>query len=167
MSKLFTYKSAALLAVLSLTAALRSNAQETSTTSGAVFVMTNSNTGNEILQFARNPNGSLVPVGKTPTGGNGSGGTTDPLASQNSLLLTSDSRYLCRRQVEMSAFLPSRNVRFSKGRPRVHDSLISILRGVALPGKIQGRCDGAGSEVIGGKPSVNGALRGTLRGFCF
>src|ERR1700689_3873210 len=94
MSKLFTYKSAALLAVLSLTAAVGSNAQETSTTSGAVFVMTNSNTGNEILQFARNPNGSLVPVGKTPTGGNGSGGTTDPLASQNSLLLTSDSRYL-------------------------------------------------------------------------
>src|SRR5580698_11350966 len=94
MSKLFTYKSAALLAVLSLTAAVRSNAQETSTTSGAVFVMTNSNTGNEILQFARNPNGSLVPVGKTPTGGNGSGGTTDPLGSQHSLLLTSDSRYL-------------------------------------------------------------------------
>jgi 6-phosphogluconolactonase len=94
MSKLFTYKSAALLAVLSLTAAVRSNAQETSTTSGAVFVMTNSNTGNEILQFVRNPNGSLYQVGQTPTGGNGSGGTTDPLASQNSLLLTSDSRYL-------------------------------------------------------------------------
>src|ERR1700721_497135 len=94
MSKLFTYKSAVVLAVLSLTAAVRSNAQETSTTSGAVFVMTNRNTGNEILQFARNPNGSLVPVGKTPTGGNGSGGTTDPLASQNSLLLTSDSRSL-------------------------------------------------------------------------
>ena len=94
MSKLFTYKSAALLAVLSLTAAVRSNAQETSTTSGAVFVMTNSNTRNEILQFVRNPNGSLYQVGQTPTGGNGSGGTTDPLASQNSLLLTSDSRFL-------------------------------------------------------------------------
>jgi len=49
----------------------------------------------------------------------------------------------------------------------VRDSLISILWGVALLEKIQGRCDGAGSEVIGGKPSVNGALRGTLRGFCF
>jgi len=94
MSKLFTYKSTALLAVLSLTAAVRSNAQETSTTSGAVFVMTNSNTRNEILQFARNPNGSLFQVGETPTGGNGSGGTTDPLASQNSLLLTSDSLFL-------------------------------------------------------------------------
>jgi 6-phosphogluconolactonase len=94
MSKIFTYKSAALLVALSLAGAVLSNAQETSATPGAVFVMTNSNTGNEIVQFARNPNGSLVPVGKTPTGGNGSGGTTDPLASQNSLLLTSDSRYL-------------------------------------------------------------------------
>jgi 6-phosphogluconolactonase len=94
MSKIFTCKSAALLAALSLTAAVQSNAQETSTTSGAVFVMTNSNTGNEILQFVRNPNGSLYQVGRTPTGGNGSGGTTDPLASQNSLLLTSDSRFL-------------------------------------------------------------------------
>ena len=45
--------------------------------------------------------------------------------------------------------------------------MFSILWEVALLGKIQGRCDGAGSEVIGGKPSVNGALRGTLRGFCF
>ena len=94
MSKLFTYKSAALLVALSLAAAVRSNAQQASTTSGAVFVMTNSNTRNEILQYARNPNGSLFQVGGTPTGGNGSGGTTDPLASQNSLLLTSDSRFL-------------------------------------------------------------------------
>src|SRR5271169_2233216 len=94
MSKLLTYKSAALLAVLSLTAAVRSNAQETSAASGAVFVMTNSNTGNEILQFLRNPNGSLVSVGTTPTGGHGTGGTTDPLASQNSLLLTQDSHFL-------------------------------------------------------------------------
>jgi len=94
MSKIFTYKSVALLAALSLAGAVRSDAQETSTTSGAVFVMTNSNTGNESLQFLRNPNGSLVSVGKTPTGGNGTGGTTDPLASQHSLLLTSDSRFL-------------------------------------------------------------------------
>src|ERR1700689_1102875 len=94
MSKLFTYKSAALLAVLSLTAAVRSNTQETSTTSGAVFVMTNSNTGNEILQFVQNPNGSLFQVGGALTGGNGSGGTTDPIATQNSLLLTSDAGYM-------------------------------------------------------------------------
>jgi hypothetical protein len=77
-----------------LAGAVLSNAQETNATTGAVFLMTNSNTGNDILQFIRNPNDSLVSVGKTPTGGNGTGGTTDPLASQNSLLLTSDSRYL-------------------------------------------------------------------------
>jgi hypothetical protein len=94
-SKIFTYKSAALLVALSLAAAVQSNAQETNTTTnGAVFLMTNSNTGNEILQYARNANGSLVSVGKTLTGGNGSGGTTDPLGSQNSLLLTQDSRFL-------------------------------------------------------------------------
>jgi len=42
-----------------------------------------------------------------------------------------------------------------------------ILREVALLGKIQSRCDGVGSEVSGGNPSVSRALRGTLRGFCF
>jgi hypothetical protein len=34
-----------------------------------------------------------------------------------------------------------------------------ILWEVALLGKIQSRCDGVGSEVSGGKPSVNRALR--------
>src|ERR1700747_2391017 len=106
MSKLFTYKSAALLAALSLTGAVQSNAQETNTTSGAVFVMTNSNTGNEILQFVRNPNGSLFQVGETATGGNGSGGTTDPLASQNSLLLTSDSAFCWQSMREVALFRP-------------------------------------------------------------
>ena len=33
-----------------------------------------------------------------------------------------------------------------------------ILCEVALLGKIQSRCDGIGSEVNGGKPSVNRAL---------
>jgi len=42
-----------------------------------------------------------------------------------------------------------------------------ILRDVAVTGKIQSRCDGVGSEVNGGKPLVNGALRGTLRGLAF
>jgi 6-phosphogluconolactonase len=93
-SKIFAYRSAALLVALSLAGAVQSNAQETNTSTGAVFLMTNSNTGNEILRFVRNPNGSLVSVGKTPTGGNGTGGTTDPLGSQNSLLLTQDSRFL-------------------------------------------------------------------------
>ena len=49
----------------------------------------------------------------------------------------------------------------------MRDSLISILWGVALLGKIQGRCDGAGSEVIGGKPSVNRACGVPSEGFAF
>jgi 6-phosphogluconolactonase len=90
MSKKYTYMWAALFLALSVS----SSYGQSSADAGAVFVMTNSNTGNEIVQFVRNPNGSLFQVGETPTGGNGSGGTTDPLASQNSLLLTSDSRFL-------------------------------------------------------------------------
>src|SRR5947207_2957967 len=43
--------------------------------------------------------------------------------------------------------------------------VVMILREVALLRRIQSRCDGVGSEVNGGKPSVNRALRGTLRGF--
>ena len=42
-----------------------------------------------------------------------------------------------------------------------------ILWEVALLGKIQSRCDGVGSEVSGGNPSVNRVPRGTLRGLCF
>jgi hypothetical protein len=42
-----------------------------------------------------------------------------------------------------------------------------ILQGVAFLGKIQSRCDGVGSEVSGGKPSVNRALLGIVRGFAF
>lgn len=61
---------------------------------GAVFVMTNSNTGNEIMSYGRQANGSLTWIGNTPTGGRGSGGTVDPLGSQNSLLLTQDGGFL-------------------------------------------------------------------------
>src|SRR5580698_2849389 len=60
----------------------------------------------------------------------------------------------------MSYSVQSRNVRFCPGWRRACARVISIPWGVALLGKIQGRCDGAGSEVIGGKPSVNRALRG-------
>ena len=67
----------------------------------------------------------------------------------------------------MSYSLPSRNVRLWGSAWAVWFRVVMILREVALLGKIQSRCDGVGSEVNGGKPSVNRALRGTLRGFCF
>jgi 6-phosphogluconolactonase len=61
---------------------------------GAVFVMTNAVTGNQIDVFARNEDGSLRAAGSVATGGNGSGGTVDPLHSQGSLRLSADHRLL-------------------------------------------------------------------------
>jgi len=85
--------------VLSLSAAVAFGQSSASHNShgqyaGAVFVMTNSNTGNQIMSYGRQANGSLTWVVNTPTGGRGSGGTVDPLGSQNSLLLTQDGGFL-------------------------------------------------------------------------
>ena len=95
MSNKFTSNSTALLLALSLSTLFGSSAiAKEKNYPGAVFAMTNSNTGNKILRFGRQANGSLVSLGATPTGGNGSGGTVDPLGSQNSLLLTQDYGFL-------------------------------------------------------------------------
>ena len=73
----------------------RSYAQE-SKSSGAVFVMTNAAERNEVIAYKRNADGSLEEGRSFPTGGRGSGGTTDPLGSQGSLSLTRQ-RAGCRR----------------------------------------------------------------------
>jgi 6-phosphogluconolactonase (cycloisomerase 2 family) len=70
-----------------------SQAQE-SRSSGAVFVMTNAADRNEIIAYKRNADGSLEEGRSFPTGGRGSGGTTDPLGSQGSLTLTQDHSIL-------------------------------------------------------------------------
>lgn len=57
---------------------------------GAVFTATNGANANAIIAFARADDGSLTPAGTFSTGGKGIGGTTDPLASQYSLLLDGD-----------------------------------------------------------------------------
>jgi hypothetical protein len=44
----------------------------------AVFAMTNSVEGNQIIAYSRAADGSLVELNQYPTGGRGSGGTTDP-----------------------------------------------------------------------------------------
>jgi len=61
---------------------------------GAVFVMTNAANGNQIESYLRNEDGSLQWVASVATGGNGSGGTIDPLHSQGSLRLSPDHRLL-------------------------------------------------------------------------
>jgi 6-phosphogluconolactonase (cycloisomerase 2 family) len=63
-------------------------------TDGAVFVMTNNATANEVISFGRTPDGQLVPGDHFRTGGRGSGGTGDPLQSQGSLQLSQDGSVL-------------------------------------------------------------------------
>jgi len=84
-----------LLVMLAIGAGLpaRSNA-ETQGSAGAVFVMTNSASGNEIIAYQRNADGSLEQGRSFSTGGRGSGGVTDPLASQGSLTRTEDRSFL-------------------------------------------------------------------------
>jgi 6-phosphogluconolactonase len=61
---------------------------------GAVFAMTNAASNNQILAYTRRADGELEPAGSFATGGNGSGGTVDPLHSQGSLTLSADHRLL-------------------------------------------------------------------------
>jgi len=62
--------------------------------SGAVFVMTNDATSNEVISYVRTPDGQLFIGDRYATGGRGSGGTVDPLQSQGSLTLSQDHSFL-------------------------------------------------------------------------
>jgi 6-phosphogluconolactonase (cycloisomerase 2 family) len=62
--------------------------------SGAVFVMNNSASRNEIISFDRAADGSLQRGEIFTTGGRGTGGNTDPLESQGSLTLSQDHSLL-------------------------------------------------------------------------
>lgn len=61
---------------------------------GAVFAMTNAAANNQIIAYKRSIDGSLQENGRFPTGGRGSGGTTDPLGSQGSLTLSDNHSWL-------------------------------------------------------------------------
>lgn len=61
---------------------------------GAVFVMTNAASNNQVDAYTRSADGSLEFSASFATGGNGSGGTVDPLHSQGSLTLSADHRLL-------------------------------------------------------------------------
>lgn len=65
---------------------------------GDIYVLTNQSTGNSIMVFHRDANGALTLVNDVASGGNGNGtgqpGDVDPLASQNSLVLSGDGRLL-------------------------------------------------------------------------
>jgi 6-phosphogluconolactonase len=60
-----------------------------------VYVMTNKNPGNSVIQFQRGSNGVLTWLREVPTGGNGTGPNgADPLGSQDSLVLSGDGSFL-------------------------------------------------------------------------
>jgi 6-phosphogluconolactonase len=61
---------------------------------GAVYAMTNSSQGNEIVAFQRGLNGRLTMAGSYATAGFGSGDKIDPLGSQGSLILSPNHRWL-------------------------------------------------------------------------
>ncbi len=73
-------------------------APSASGSAGAVYIMSNSPSGNQILVYNRAADGSLAYAGSFATGGNGSGlGVTvppDPLGSQNSVLLSPNGKWL-------------------------------------------------------------------------
>jgi 6-phosphogluconolactonase (cycloisomerase 2 family) len=61
---------------------------------GTVYVMTNDAVKNEVLAYQRLFDGELTLKERFATGGRGSGGTTDPLQSQGSLILSQDHNLL-------------------------------------------------------------------------
>jgi 6-phosphogluconolactonase len=80
--------------VASVSYSVRSEAQFVRNQAGAVFVMNNSASRNEVISFNRAVDGSLQEIGKFLTGGRGTGGVTDPLESQGSLTLSQNHSLL-------------------------------------------------------------------------
>jgi len=81
--------------IVSVSYSVRSQAQLAGQSqSGAVFVMNNSASRNEVISFTRAADGSLQQAGTFATGGRGTGGVTDPLESQGSLTLSQDHSLL-------------------------------------------------------------------------
>ncbi len=85
------------IAIASLALAIcftRPPAANAQTRAGAVFTLTNAANANAVVAYRRAADGSLTYQGRFLTGGRGSGGTIDPLQSQDSLVLSDDKRYL-------------------------------------------------------------------------
>lgn len=86
---------AAMVAGVALQAPGIATAQQLDGSEGpAVFVMTNNADHNEVIAYPRTAYGTLLNPAHFRTGGRGSGGTVDPLASQGSLQLSGDKAWL-------------------------------------------------------------------------
>jgi 6-phosphogluconolactonase len=62
--------------------------------SGDVYVLSNQPTGNSVLVFSRDSDGTLTFTGSFASGGKGAGTGADPLASEGALRLSADHRFL-------------------------------------------------------------------------
>jgi 6-phosphogluconolactonase len=127
---------------------------------GAVFVMNNSASRNEVISFTRAADGSLQQAGTFATGGRGTGGVTDPLESQGSLTLSQDHSLLFAvngGSSEISAF-------------QVHGSNLALVdkkpTGGAEPNAVAQHGGlvyvlnvGGSSNVVGFTVGANGQLR--------
>src|SRR6266498_2908904 len=72
--------------------ALRVSAQDAAG-DNFVYVMSNKNPANSVIQYRRASNGSLTWLSEVATGGSGTGANgADPLGSQDSLVLSGDGR---------------------------------------------------------------------------
>jgi 6-phosphogluconolactonase len=83
------------LVIFASLCSMRLLAQSAADRDNFVYVMTNENPHNSIVQFLRAPDGSLRRVRQIPTGGSGTGPVgVDPLGSQDSLVLSGDGHLL-------------------------------------------------------------------------
>jgi 6-phosphogluconolactonase len=85
---------AAIVAGVTLQAGLAVAEQPDGSEGPAVFVMTNNADHNEVIAYPRTEIGTLLSPVHFRTGGRGSGGTVDPLASQGSLQLSGNKAWL-------------------------------------------------------------------------
>jgi len=127
---------------------------------GAVFVMTNSASENQIVAYERTADGSLQEGRPFSTGGRGSGGLTDPLGSQGSLTLTRDRSFL----LAVNAGSGTISVL------RVHGARLSLVETVPCGGSepvavaqhdnlVYVLNAGGTSNVVGFRLEVNGKLK--------
>jgi len=82
------------LGAVTLAPLVEASTDENFATGHAVFVMNNDAEANEVIAYQRTTYGTLFSPRKFKTGGRGSGGKSDPLASQGSLTLSRDQRWL-------------------------------------------------------------------------
>ena len=80
--------------IASTPASARTGAVDGAAGGGGVYTMTNGAAGNAVLAFRRAPDGVLSALGAVSTGGTGTGGNVDPLASQYALQLDDAHRFL-------------------------------------------------------------------------